>query len=190
MCRVDDAINMVNTSWKNSKQLRIGEILIEQGLLTPREVDEILLEQEANKKPFGVIAEWLCGVSVEAIEEAWATQYTQNAPTIDPSVYKPRKDAVLMMSARQAWQFRCIPMNLEGNTLVLATTKSQIHRALKFATRVLCCPAYFVLTSDTKLAEGLNEYYPLSSLGDAKTTDQTIKALMQKLRFDRFKKVG
>ena len=190
MCIVDDAITVANTSWKNRKQLRIGEILIEQGLLTPREVDEILLEQEANKKPFGVIAEWLCGVSIEAIEEAWATQYTQNAPTIDPSVYKPRKDAMLMMSARQAWQFRCIPMNLEGNTLVLATTKNQIHRALKFTTRVLCCPAYFVLMSDTKLAEGLNEYYPLSSLGDANTTDQTMKALMQKLRFDRFKKVG
>ena len=57
MFRLDDAIAMANTSWKNRKQLRIGEILIEQGLLTVREVDEILLEQEAYKKPFGVIAE-------------------------------------------------------------------------------------------------------------------------------------
>ncbi len=181
---------MSNNTQKNRTQLRIGEILIEQGLLTPREVDEILLEQEANKKPFGVIAEWMCGISVEAIEEAWATQYTQNAPEIDPSVYKPRQDAMQMMTARQAWQFRCIPMSIEGNTLVLATTKQHIHRALKFATRVLSCPAYFVLTTDSKLAEALNEHYPMSRLGDASATDKTMKALMQKLRFDRFKRAG
>ena len=95
-----------------SSNFRIGEILIKEGLLTQNEVDQILLEQEASQKPFGVIAEWLYGISFEAIEEAWAEQYSISAKTVNPKIYKPRKDALAMMSARQAWQFRW-PATLE-----------------------------------------------------------------------------
>ena len=47
---------MSNESWKNNHTLRIGEVLIEQGLLSVSDVEEILLEQQTTRKPFGVIA--------------------------------------------------------------------------------------------------------------------------------------
>ena len=54
-----------------------------------------------------------------------------------PNKYIPRENARAVISTRQAWQFRCLPMNIEGDTLVIATTRKHLHRALKFATRVL-----------------------------------------------------
>ena len=181
---------MSNESWKNNHTLRIGEVLIEQGLLSVSDVEEILLEQQTTRKPFGVIAEWICGISMEAIEEAWASQYARNAKTVDPTVYIPRENARAVISTRQAWQFRCLPMNIEGDTLVIATTRNHLHRALKFATRVLEMPAYFVFTSEGQLAAALSDYYPLGGMESSTTNSDTMKHLMQKLRMERIRKAG
>ena len=39
------------------KPLRLGEVLVEQGMLTETQVEEILTVQRATRRPFGVIAE-------------------------------------------------------------------------------------------------------------------------------------
>jgi len=176
-----------STTWKNGRTLLLGEVLVEQGLLTESDVSSILEEQKASGRPFGDIAERLCHISTEAIEEAWAYQYAYNAPTIDPVSFIPRSDAMALVSARQAWQFRCLPMNIEGNTLVLATTPKYLHRALKFATRVLDRPAYFMMTTEARLASALSDHYPFGGMSCADSTSDTMKRLMYKLRADRLK---
>ena len=179
----------VNT-WKSGRTLLLGEVLVEQGLLTASDVWSILEQQEATGRPFGEIAERLCNISTEAIEEAWAYQYAYNAPTIDPVTFIPRSDARALVSPRQAWQFRCLPMNLEGNTLVLATTPKYLHRALKFATRVLDRPAYFMMTTEARLAAALTEHYPFGGMSGVDATNDTMKRLMYKLRMERLREAG
>lgn len=182
---MDEAI-----TWKNERTLLLGEVLVEQGLLTESDVSSILEEQQLTGRPFGDIAEHLCNISTEAIEEAWAYQYAYNAPTIDPVSFIPRSDAKALVSARQAWQFRCLPMNLEGDTLVLATSTKYLHRALKFATRVLDRPAYFMMTTEARLASALSEHYPFGGMSKADSTTDTMKRLMYKLRVDRLREAG
>ena len=177
-------------TWKNGRALLLGEVLVEQGLLTEADISSILEEQKATGRPFGEIAEHLCNISTEAIEEAWAYQYAYNAPTIDPVSFIPRSDAKALVSARQAWQFRCLPMNLEGNTLVLATTPKYLHRALKFATRVLDRPAYFMMTTEARLAAALSEHYPFGGMSGGSATNDTMKRLMYKLRVERLREAG
>jgi hypothetical protein len=176
-----------SNTWKNGRTLLLGEVLVEQGLLTESDVTSILEEQKATGRPFGAIAERLCTISTEAIEEAWAYQYAYNAPTIDPVSFIPRSDAMALVTARQAWQFRCLPMNIEGNTLVLATTPKYLHRALKFATRVLDRPAYFMMTTEARLASALSDHYPFGGMSGADSTNDTMKRLMYKLRVERLK---
>ena len=177
-------------SWKNCRTLLLGEVLVEQGLLTETDVNAILEYQRLSGRPFGVIAESLFNVSTEAIEEAWSFQYAHNAPTIDPLTFIPRADAKKLVSARQAWQFRCLPMNLEGDTLVLATTQGYLQKALKFATRVLGRPAYFMLTTESRLAAALSEHYPLGGMSAANVTNDTMKRLVHKMRLDRLREAG
>ncbi len=179
----------INT-WKNDRTLLLGEVLVEQGLLTEVDVKSILEQQQASGRPFGEIAEKFCNVSTEAIEEAWAYQYAYNAPTIDPVTFIPRSEARSLVTHRQAWQFRCLPMNLEGDTLVLATTPRYLQRALKFATRILDRPAYFMMTTEARLAAALSEYYPLGGMSAASATNDTMKRLMYKLRIERLREAG
>lgn len=177
-------------AWKNGRTLLLGEVLVEQGLLTETDVYDILEQQKNSGRPFGEIAEQLCNISVEAIEEAWAYQYAYNAPTIDPVTFIPRSDAKKYVTSRQAWQFRCLPMNVEGDTLVLATTPKHLHRALKFATRVLGCPAYFMMTTEARLAAALSDHYPLGGMNTADVANDTMKRLMYKLRVERMREAG
>ena len=179
----------VNT-WKNGRTLLLGEVLIEQGLLSESDVYSILEQQASTGRPFGEIAEKHCNISIEAIEEAWAYQYAYNAPTIDPVTFIPRSDAKALVSSRQAWQFRCLPMNLEGDTLVLATTSHYLQRALKFATRVLDRPSYFMMTTEARLAAALSNHYPLGGMSAANATNDTMKRLMYKMRLDRLREAG
>jgi MSHA biogenesis protein MshE len=174
-------------SWKMKKPLRLGEVLIEQGLLTESQVKAILTEQRETNRPFGVIAESLCSISMEAIEDAWASQYAQNTRTVDPFVEIPRTEAKEMITTRQAWQFRCLPMSLEGDTLVIATTPKYLRRALKFATSVLDRQAYFVMTTDNRLAAALSEHYPIGGMGTSSVTGDSINRLVTKMRLDRLR---
>ncbi|MBT4523617.1 MAG: hypothetical protein HOI88_08410 [Phycisphaerae bacterium] len=174
-------------AWKNSRTLLLGEVLVEQGLLSELDVRSILEQQRKTGRPFGEIAEKLCNISTEAIEEAWSFQYACNAPTIDPLSFLPRREAKALVSSRQAWQFRCLPMNIEGNTLVLATTQKHLQRALKFATRVLDRPAYFMMTTEARLATALSEHYPL---GGMSASNDTMKRMMHKMRTDRLREAG
>ena len=61
-----------DNTWKNGRALLLGEVLVEQGLLTKSDVGSILEQQRITGRPFGEIAETLCHISTEAIEEAWA----------------------------------------------------------------------------------------------------------------------
>ena len=177
-------------TWKNGRTLLLGEVLIEQGLLTEQQVSAILDQQKKSARPFGEIAEKLCNISLEAIEEAWAYQYAYNAPTIDPVTFLPRSDAKKLVSPRQAWQFKCLPMNLEGETLVLATTPRYLQKALKFATRVLDRPAYFMMTTEARLSAALSEHYPLAGMCASNTSNDTMKRFVQKMRLDRLREAG
>ncbi len=186
-CDVDASSMSNNQSWKMQKPLRLGEVLIEQGMLTDTQVKEILAEQRETRRPFGVIAESLCNLSMEAIEEAWACQYAHNTRTVDPFVEVPRSNAKECITTRQAWQFRCLPMSLEGDTLVIATTPKHLRRALKFATSVLGFPAYFVMTTDNRLAAALSEHYPIAGMGTSSVTGDSINRLVTKMRLDRLR---
>ena len=169
------------------KPLRLGEVLVEQGILNESEVDAILRQQRSSGRPFGVIAEAICNVSMEAIEDAWASQYAQNTRTVDPFTEIPRSEAKECISTRQAWQFRCLPMSLEGDTLVIATTPKHLHRALKFATGVLDRPAYFLMTTDSRLAAALSEHYPIAGMGVSSVEGNSINRLVTRMRMERLR---
>lgn len=169
---------------------RLGEVLARQGLLAEAQVDHLLTLQAENGRPIGALAEEHFGVSAEAIEDAWVTQYAHRTRTVDPVTETPREDARVLVTRRQAWQFGVMPMALDGDTLVLATTPRHLRRALRFAFGVLDRPAYFQMTTDARLAQALDRWYPMPGLSDSAVSGDGIRRLITKMRIDTMRETG
>ncbi|MEM9082114.1 MAG: hypothetical protein AAGB34_00855 [Planctomycetota bacterium] len=141
--------------------LKLGEILVKNNVLTLAQVDAILDEQATRHQPFGALAEELFAVAPEDVEHAWAEQYEMLAEHIDPRRCIIPDEVLGMVSRRQAWQFRVVPLEIDHGHLVLATTREHLPRAVRFASRVLTLPCTFVIAEAHALGETLVERYPL-----------------------------
>lgn len=145
-------------------ELRLGALLIESGAMTEDQVSQVLLEQQDNCEPFGVIAERRYGVDPAAVEQAWATQYASLTRTIDPDLEVFEDRALALVTRRQAWQFRVLPIRFEPHELMMATTHAHLPRALRFATGVIGYPVFFVLAEPANLGRALCRHYPLAGM--------------------------
>lgn len=147
--------------------LRLGEILVARGMLSQEQVRGALSEQEAYGGAFGDIVERMFGVCPREVERAWASQYADIAERIDPRDEIIELDALLALSARQAWQFGLLPLRRENDELILCTTEEHLPRALRFVYRSLREKCSFVITDAETLGEALEEHFPMPGLSAA-----------------------
>lgn len=142
--------------------MRLGDLLVRQGVLTEAQRDEVLRFQATHRRPFGELAETLFGVSAEAVEQAWATQYAMLAETVDPRSTDVRGDALGLVSRRQAWQFKVLPLGVSAGEVRICTTQEHLARALRFVGWRVCAPCHFVLAEARHLGEALMNHYPIT----------------------------
>ncbi|MSR28229.1 MAG: hypothetical protein EXS03_01475 [Phycisphaerales bacterium] len=143
---------------------KLGELLVAQGLLTEREVDEVLAAQLESNRPFGALCEEMFGVDPSLVEGAWVDQYRALAASFDADFARVHPAALARVSARQAWQFRVVPLRLDHETLVMATTPTHLARASRFASSVLGTAALFVVVDTHELSDALTVHYPIGGL--------------------------
>jgi hypothetical protein len=141
--------------------IRIGQLLVEQGVLSDVQVEHLLKVQKESGRPFGDLAERIYGISPKAVEDAWVEQYIRTAGLVDLSDVKVETDCLRLLNRRQAWQFRVLPTNREQGDLNVATTPQNLVRAVNFATRSLDEPVYFMLAEHQQLREFLMKHYPV-----------------------------
>jgi len=156
-------------------ELRLGQLLVESGVLTGTQVDHIVSVQETSGEPFGLLAERLFGVDPQKIEEAWAKQYAGLTRTVDPEVEVYDNEAAGLVTRRQAWQFRILPLRFEGRELLVATTQHHLRRALRFATNVIGIPVFFVMAKPKALGLALCKRYPLPGMRPELVDDDLIE---------------
>jgi len=145
--------------------LRLGELMVRRGLLSQRQVEKVLEAQGRSARPFGELAEEMFDLHPGDVERVWAEQYALQTPRIDPRTERISKEAVDLLSRRQAWQFRVLPLRVESGELCLCTTAENLPRALRFVYRRLETPAYFVTADDDALQEALQKHYPMTGMG-------------------------
>lgn len=150
--------------------VRIGELLVQRGVLTQRQVQRILDQQKETSRPFGDLAERLFGVDPTDVEQAWVDQYATQAQHVDVTREETDPKALKLVDRRQAWQFRVVPLRFSGGELMLATTAENLCRALRFATRCLGVPCYLVLTESPLLGQALEKHYAIGGFS-AETVD-------------------
>lgn len=145
-------------------RIRLGDVMVQMGLLTAAQRDEVVRVQGGCGRPFGLLAEQMFGIGASEVEAAWATQYAHSADRCDPrdEVFEPR--ALARVERRQAWQFRCLPMRYEGEAMVVCTTGDHLLRSLRFTGWRISEPCIFVLTTPEALGMALMGYYPMSGM--------------------------
>jgi len=158
-------------------EYRLGQLLVDAGVLTDLQVEATLVRQKETGEPFGLICEREFGVSPVAIEEAWAAQYARWTRHVDPSVEVFEPNALELITRRQAWQFRVLPIRFDGRELMLATTQRHIRRGLRFANNVLGVPSYFVMARPQELGLALCKHYALPGMTPESVDDTALDQL-------------
>jgi hypothetical protein len=144
-----------------AKGIQIGELLMEQGVLTPRQVEHILRVQKESHRPFGDLAERLYGISPQAVEDAWVQQYIRMTGTIDLDDQKFDEQCLRLLNRRQAWQFHMLPMHRGADDLNIATSALDLVRAVNFSSKKFDEPIYFQIAERQQLKEFLMKHYPV-----------------------------
>ncbi|HEY2587760.1 MAG TPA: hypothetical protein VGI81_18585 [Tepidisphaeraceae bacterium] len=141
--------------------IQIGELLVEQGVLTRRQVEHILKVQKMSHRPFGDLAERLYGIDPKAVEDAWVEQYLRVAGVVDLKEQQIETECLRMLNRRQAWQFHMLPLNRDRETLSMATSPENLIRSVNFVTRSLEEPVHFLIAERQQLREFLMKHYPV-----------------------------
>jgi hypothetical protein len=142
--------------------LPLGEILVEQGLLTRKQVDHLLNVQRSCHRPIGDLAERLYGVSPKAVEDAWVEQYLRTVGVVDLNDVSMDIDCLRLLNRRQAWQFHVLPTSRDDRgQLNVATDAESLVRAVNFSTRKLDEPVLFLIAERAQLRDFLQEHYPV-----------------------------
>jgi Type II secretion system (T2SS), protein E, N-terminal domain len=142
--------------------IQIGQLLIEQGVLTQAQVNHILKVQKISQRPFGDLAERLYGINPKAVEDAWVEQYLRLVGVIDLDEVEIETECLRLLNRRQAWQFHLLPLNRDENDgLQMATSAENLVRSVNFGTRALDEPVHFLIAERSQLREFLMKHYPV-----------------------------
>jgi hypothetical protein len=140
--------------------IQIGQLLIEQGVLTQTQVQHILKVQKMSHRPFGDLAERLYGISPKAVEDAWVEQYLRTVGVVDLDDLKIDTDCLRLLNRRQAWQFQLLPIHRDPE-LNLATTADSLVRSVNFSSRSLDEPVHILIAERAQLRDFLMKHYPV-----------------------------
>lgn len=143
--------------------IQIGQLLVEQGVLTEEQVQHILAVQRSTARPFGDLAERLFGVDPRAIEDAWVEQYVRIAGVVDLEQLEIDRRCLRLLNRRQAWQINLLPANRDESQLNIATSADNLVRAVNFSTRTFDEPIFVMIAEREQLREFLMKHYPVPS---------------------------
>jgi len=150
-----------------NEPVRIGQILIEQGVLSEQQVFEIAEAQATHRKPFGVLAEEMFDVTVDSIEQAWVEQYARFTGSLDLENEQVDVDVLKLLNRRQAWQFEMLPLRLVGDgELLVAASRHRLARAVTFAAQHIDAAVYFRIADSKQLRLFLQKHYPMPEVSE------------------------
>jgi len=142
------------------RKARIGDVLTQHGQLTSQQVDQILIAQKTNGRPFGDLAQQMFGLTHKAIEAAWVDQYLDCETQVDLEAQHMDPVVLGLISRRQAWQLQLLPLCRQDHMLLVATTRKRLVRSVNFVWRRLREPVLVRVADPDQLETFLGKHYP------------------------------
>ena len=145
---------------------KIGEILLNQGLITSQQLEEALKAQrEGNNKKLGEILVDMGALSKEELYEV--LQYVYETEYVDLSNYVIDPEVISLIPEKIALQFTLIPISKNNNELVIAMANPFDVYAIDFVKdytkikKIKC-----MLAPEEDIINAINSYYKLGEYDD------------------------
>lgn len=153
---------------KDSSRRKLGELLVETGLLSPERLEEALDSQKMSGKRLGLI---LVGTNVITEEEmAFALAMQLKIPYIDLGSYQIPAKVIETIPEEVSRKFVCIPIGLKNNILDVAMADPldlNMMKDLQFITGYSIQPT---ISTATQIVEVLQKHFhPEKTIGEVAT---------------------
>ncbi len=113
---------------------RLGELLMDEGVITQRELNIALSVQKVVKARLGEVMVRLGFVTAKKVGEILAHQVGMEF--VDLGLYPPTPEALKLIPRKVAEEYRILPIYLEGNTLALGLTDPGNFNGIDVARRL------------------------------------------------------
>ncbi len=145
---------------------RIGDILIEQGLITSEQLKETLeMQKGGNKKRLGEIFVEIGAISREELYEV--LQYVYETEYVDLSNYVIDPEVISLISEKAALRFKLIPISKSDDELIIAMANPLDVYAIDFVrdhTKIKKIKS--LLASEEDVLNAITSYYELGEYDD------------------------
>ena len=145
---------------------RIGDILIEQGLITPQQLKEALkMQKNGNKKRLGEIFVETGVITREELYEI--LQYVYETEYVDLSNYVIDPEVISLISEKAALRFKLIPISKNNGELIIAMANPLDVYAIDFVrdhTKIKRIKS--LLASEEGVLNAITNYYELGEYDD------------------------
>ena len=136
---------------------RIGDLLLDEGLITQEQLDQALSEQRSSGARLGYVLVKMGFVRELEITKMLARQY--RVPAVDLSQFEVDEKIVNLIPSDVALKHTVLPLKRDGRTLTVAMVEpanAQILDDLKFITR---CDIFPVIAGEYTLRTSIEKYY-------------------------------
>jgi len=136
---------------------RLGEILLQMGLVTPEKIEEALTHARRTGSRLGEALVDLNMVSEEQVARALCRQ--NKLPYVDLEKATLKRDLIDLVESKTVEEYRVVPVKKQGRQIICAIADpAQVYQAdgLQF---VLNAEVKFALTTPTALHNAMAEYY-------------------------------
>jgi regulator of PEP synthase PpsR (kinase-PPPase family) len=146
---------------------KMGEVLIDEGLVKEEQVQEALRRQRSTGESFGEILVSMGFVSEIDIARTLVKQ--SGLPYIDASRYRINKDGVAAVPGELMWQNQFIVLDKIGKTLLVAISNVLSTEVFEKLERVSGSQIFVYVSTSAQVLQALEKNVPLNGkLQDSK----------------------
>ena len=136
---------------------RIGEVLLERGLINRKELDKGLAHQKEHGGLMGQVLIQLGFVTEDEVALALTAQY--GFPYLPLSNYEIDPDLMAMVPQPMAKQYCLIPIDRIGNALTLAMADPSNVQAIEEIELMTKCVIQTFVSTPSEIAKAIDKYY-------------------------------
>ena len=136
---------------------RIGEVLLERGLINKKELDKALAHQKEQGGLMGHILIQLGFVTEDEVALALTAQY--GFPYLPLSNYEIDADLMAMVPIQIARQYCLIPIDRIGNALTVAMADPSNVQAIEEIELMTKCVIQTFVSTPTEIVKAIERYY-------------------------------
>lgn len=137
--------------------LRLGDILVEKRIITPKELETAVKEQHKTKEVLGKVLIKMGFITERKLLQILAEQ--QGIPFVDLKNIKIDEKVIKNVSAKFAWHYKIMPISIESNVLTIAISNPFDMWSIDDLEANLSYRVETVLATSTDIMEAIKKYY-------------------------------